>query len=40
MKLYDKNAVAKFLDITPKNVQRLTEKGILKPRQGGLYHLT
>lgn len=40
MKLYDKNAVAKFLDMTPKNVQRLTEKGILKPRQGGLYHLT
>ena len=40
MKLYDKNAVAKFLDMTPKNVQRLTEKGILKPKQGGLYHLT
>ena len=39
MKLYDKNAVAKFLDMTPKNVQRLTEKGILKPKQGGLYSL-
>lgn len=39
MKLYDKNAVAKFLDMTPKNVQRLTEKGILQTRQGGLYSL-
>lgn len=39
MKLYDKNAVAKFLDMTPKNVQRLTEKGILKTKQGGLYSL-
>ena len=40
MKLYDKNAVAKFLDMTPKNVQRLTEKGILQTKQGGLYSLT
>lgn len=39
MKLYDKKAVAKFLDMTPKNVQRLTEKGILKPKQGELYSL-
>lgn len=30
MKLYDKNAVAKFLDMTPKNVERLTEKGVLQ----------
>lgn len=30
MKLYDKNAVAKFLDMTPKNVERLTDKGVLK----------
>ena len=39
MKLYDKNAVAKFLKMTPKNVERLTEKGILTPKQGGLYSL-
>lgn len=39
MKLYDKNAVAKFLNMTPKNVQRLTEKGILQTKQGGLYSL-
>lgn len=39
MKLYDKNAVAKFLNMTPKNVQRLTEKGILQAKQGGLYSL-
>lgn len=39
MKLYDKNAVAKFLDMTPKNVQRLTEKGILQTKQGGLYSM-
>lgn len=39
MKLYDKNAVAKFLDMIPKNVQRLTEKGILQTKQGGLYSL-
>lgn len=39
MKLYDKNAVAKFLNMTPKNVQRLTEKGILQPKQGELYSL-
>lgn len=30
MKLYDKNMVAKFLDMTPKNVERLTDKGVLK----------
>lgn len=40
MKLYDKNAVAKFLDMTPKNVERLTEKGVLKPKQGKLYSIT
>lgn len=40
MKLYSKNAVAKFLDMTPKNVQRLTEKGIITPKQGELYSLT
>lgn len=39
MKLYDKNAVAKFLNMTPKNVQWLTEKGILQPKQGELYSL-
>ncbi len=39
MKLYDKNAVAKFLDMTPKNVERLTEKGVLQPKQGKLYSL-
>lgn len=39
MKLYDKNAVAKFLDMTPKNVERLTEKGILQKKQGNLYSL-
>lgn len=39
MKLYDKNAVAKFLDMTPKNIQRLTEKGILQTKHGGLYAL-
>ena len=32
MKLYDKNAVAKFLDMTPKNVERLTQKGILQTK--------
>ncbi len=39
MKLYDKNAVAKFLDMTPKNVERLTQKGILHTTQGNLYSL-
>lgn len=39
MKLYDKNAVAKFLDMTPKNVERLTQKGILQTKQGNLYAL-
>lgn len=39
MKLYDKNAIARVLDITPKQVAELTEKGILKPRQGNLYNL-
>ncbi len=39
MKLYDKNAVAKFLDMTPKNVERLTQKEILKTVQGSLYSL-
>ena len=39
MKLYDRNAVAKFLDITPKKIQELTDKGILKPKQGKLYSL-
>ena len=39
MKLYDKNAVAKFLDMTPKNVERLTQKGILQTTQGKLYSL-
>lgn len=39
MKLYDKNAVAKFLDMTPKNVERLTDKGILQTKQGNLYSL-
>jgi len=39
LKLYDKNAVAKFLDMTPKNVERLTQKGILQTKQGNLYAL-
>ena len=39
MKLYDKNAVAKFLDMTPKNVERLTQKGILHTTKGNLYSL-
>lgn len=39
MKLYDKNAVAKFLDMTPKNVERLTQKEILRTVQGSLYSL-
>lgn len=30
LKLYDKNAIATFLAMTPKNVERLTEKGVLK----------
>lgn len=30
LKLYDKNVIANFLDMTSKNVERLTEKGILK----------
>lgn len=40
MKLHDKNAVAKFLDMTPKNVERLTNKGILHKKQGNLYLLS
>lgn len=40
MKLYDKNAVAKFLDMTPKNVERLTRKGILQTKRGNLYALS
>ena len=40
MKLYNRNAVAKFLDMTPKNVQRLTEKGIIRPKQGELYSIS
>lgn len=41
MKLYDKNAVAKFLDMTPKNIERLTGKGILKTiGETKLYSLT
>jgi hypothetical protein len=39
LKLYDKNAVAKFLDMTPKNVERLTQKGILQTAKGNLYSL-
>lgn len=39
MKLYDKNVVAKFLDMTPKNVEKLTEKGVLRTKQGSLYSL-
>ncbi len=39
MKLYDKNAIARFLNMTSKNVQRLTEKGILQTKQGELYSL-
>lgn len=41
MKLYDKNAVAKFLDMTTKNVERLTDKGVLKTiGETKLYSLT
>lgn len=39
MKLCDKNAVARFLDMTPKNVERLTQKGILQTVRGNLYSL-
>ena len=37
MKLYDKNALARFLGMTPKNIDRLVQKGILKPKQGNLF---
>lgn len=30
LKLYDKNVIATFLAMTPKNVERLTKKGVLK----------
>ncbi len=37
MKLYDKNALARFLGMTPKNIDRLVQKGILKPKLGNLF---
>ncbi len=39
MKVYDKNAVARHLDLTPKRIKQLTDKGILKERCPGLYDL-
>lgn len=39
MKLYSKDAVARFLGMTSKNVDRLVKKGILKPKQGSLFSL-
>lgn len=39
MKVYDKNAVARHLDLTPKRIKQLTDKGILKEYRSGLYDL-
>ncbi|MCM1217515.1 MAG: hypothetical protein NC331_13885 [Lachnospiraceae bacterium] len=39
MKVFDKNAVARHLDLTPKRVKQLTDKGILKEYRPGLYEL-
>lgn len=37
MKLYDKNALARFLGMTPKNIDRLVQKGVLRPERGSLF---
>lgn len=37
IKLYDCNAIARILDMTPKNVKRLTDKGVIKTKSGCLY---
>lgn len=39
MKVYDKNAVARHLDLTPKRIKQLTDKGILTEFKPGLYDL-
>ena len=39
MKVFDKNAVARHLDLTPKRIKQLTDKGILKEYRPGLYEL-
>lgn len=37
MRVYDKNAIARHLDLTPKRIKQLTEKGILTEFKPGLY---
>lgn len=37
MKVYDKNAIARHLDLTPKRIKQLTDKGILTEFRPGLY---
>lgn len=39
MKVYDKNAVARHLDLTPKRIKQLTDKGILTEFKPGLYDM-
>lgn len=39
MKVFDKNAVARHLDLTPKRITQLTDKGILNEYRPGLYEL-
>ena len=39
MKVFDKNAVARHLDLTPKRIKQLTDKGMLKEYRPGLYEL-
>jgi len=39
LKVYDKNAVARHLDLTPKRIKQLTEKGILSEYKPGLYEM-
>lgn len=37
MRVYDKNAIARHLDLTPKRIKQLTDKGILAEFKPGLY---
>lgn len=37
MRVYDKNAIARHLDLTPKRIKQLTDKGILTEFKPGLY---
>lgn len=37
MKVYDKNAIARHLDLTPNRIKQLTDKGILTEYRPGLY---